>query len=261
MNGNHKEHVTELGPIQVLKNQRRVLINNQELSLPDREFTILALLVQNYHKDEDCVGYMEFANVVLEWPKTTWGKVDRSDQESIRRSFITYKNNLTRKLEPFNLELEIESIPKKGYRFAKPDTDGTERLGSGQQAPDAMLSYDDSSIDFYLNLKEEDGAARFPLSANTQEWMIGRHPIECNVLVNHQRVSGIHALIFQQDGQWFICDIGTHRTGSAHGTFIHSREKRYQVGTGKENSMLLQSGDRIEIAPYLFYRFEEYSLP
>ncbi|MCB0208000.1 MAG: FHA domain-containing protein [Anaerolineae bacterium] len=255
-----QEQLIELGPIRISKNRRTVQINKKKLSLPNREFRILILLVENYYKDEECVSYMEFANFVLDWPvENNWARLDRDDQVAIRSSFKTYKNNLTRKLEDFNLDIKIESVKGKGYRFTPPEISDTERAGSGQRAPDAMLSYDDSSIGFYRNLKES--AAQFPLSANTHRWIIGRDQIKCDIWINHERVSGIHATIFQQDGEWFICDTGTYGQGSTHGTLIHSQETVFKVGIGAENAKLLRNGDLIQIAPALFYRFEEFLLP
>jgi DNA-binding winged helix-turn-helix (wHTH) protein len=257
MSNNSQGQDLTLGPISISKKQRRVLINRQELKLPKREFELLLLLVQDY--DQDCVENMKFATVVLEWPESHWDKLDRSDQESIRKSFKTYKNNLTRKLDPFNLPFTIEAVPTKGYRFSRPNTSGTERLGDGQQAGDATLTYDESSINFYLHLRDE-GANRFPLDSNESKWIIGRDSKECTVIINHSRVSGIHAIIFQKDGRWFICDQGTRGTGSTHGTTIFSQGKGFKAGIGTENGLLLNDGDLIQFAPGLFYRFEQFPL-
>lgn len=95
------------GPLSINFEQRRVIINEQEITLTHREYELLSILVINHGR---IITY-EFLQ----------SKVWDNEPTSERQSIHTYINRLRKKIETPAQRRFIHNEPKVGYRFNADD--------------------------------------------------------------------------------------------------------------------------------------------
>lgn len=99
---------------------------------------------------------------------------------------------------------------------------------------DTFVLNADSQLAVQLVQQEERPAAEIDL-AGLPELLIGRAP-NCALQLEHKRVSGSHAKLYQSGGAWYLCDVN-----STNGTFVNGKLVR---------DCALREQDVIVIGPY-----------
>lgn len=100
------------------------------------------------------------------------------------------------------------------------------------------------------SIPEELALDRASIAGQPNSWTIGRSFEECNIIIDDRRVSRLHAVISEVNGQFTIRD-----EGSAGGTYITSGVERVRQKLAPLEEVPLKNGDVINFNS-VSYRFE-----
>ncbi len=149
-------------------------------------------------------------------------------------------------------KIVIKIPPAKSIKLQRPETrDGPATVVRAPAPPGARDPERQDSGPAWVFISRHQPALfvngeTLPLSSD-HEFVIGRDPDSCNIVISDERVSRQHAAIYSRGGRYFIKDLG-----SANGTFVNKERTSGPIG--------LLPGDEIIVPPqkFLFVLFDQF---